>query len=109
MHMVTNNTIQPLDPKHLVRAKAFEIPNIIILITNKLIDENWDGHQSKVWQSELITRIQQMTGIDRADILRNNWLNLETTYRRVGYDVNYVAPVWGEKGDAYFEFIPQIS
>lgn len=106
MHMVTN-TSQPLDPKCLVKTKAFEIPSIIISITNKLIDENWDGHQSKVWQSELLSRIQHMTGIDREDILRNSWLNLESVYRRVGYDVNYIAPAWGEKGDAYFEFIPK--
>lgn len=108
MHMVAN-TIQPLNPKCLIKAKAFEIPSIIIVIVNKLIDENWDGHQSKVWQSDLITRIQHMTGIDRADILRNSWLNIETTYRRAGYEVNYVAPAWGIKGDAYFEFIPQIG
>jgi len=98
--------IQPLDPDCLIRAKVFEIPDIVIMIVNQLIDSNWDGYKSKIWQSELLTRIERMTGLDKKTILHNHWLDIEPTYRRAGYEVKYVAPQWGEKGDAYFEFAP---
>ena len=104
--MVTN-PVQPLSPDRLVKPKAFQIPNIVIMVVNRLINENWDGLQSRVWQSDIIINIGRMTGIDKETILHNRWLNIEALYREVGYIVNYVTPAPGERGDAYFEFIPQ--
>lgn len=101
------NTVQPLSPDRLVTPKAFQIPNIVIMVVNKLINENWDGHLSRVWQSDIIINIGRLTGIDKESILRNRWLNVEPLYREAGYKVNYIAPNPGEKGDAYFEFIPR--
>lgn len=103
--MVTTS-VSPVSPDKLPKAdKAFEIPPFIIHIVNKLIYDNWDGHQANVWMSDIVRQISIITGFDKKTILQKRWLDIETTYRRAGYKVNYVAPPPLTKGEAFFEFI----
>lgn len=102
--MVTK--VQPINPAMLREpgTKALEIPSLIVMIVNKMIDEFWDGHQSRVWQSDILVRIAKLAGFDKETVVRNRWLDIEPMYREAGYNVKYVKPPHGEKGDAYFEF-----
>lgn len=102
--------VEPIRPERLIQPKqALQIPGVVIIAVNKLINENWDGHQAKVWQGDILVQLSRLTGIDKETVLRNGWLNIEPLYRNVGYEVNYVAPPMGTKGDAYFEFQADVS
>lgn len=102
----------PISPHQIDRRaeRAGHIPDEVFDAFNELIASGWDGHEAVVDQDEVISRIvMKMLGdpdhrVDRGYILDQKWLDVENSYRAVGWDVKYGKPDWCEGGKSSFTF-----
>jgi len=104
---------RPIPPEEVETAKKRSIPDEVIAAFNFLIVERWDGHSSKVFQSEVVSEIIQRSPkiLEHFDywkskeyIYMHKWLNVEDIFRGVGWEVKYDKPGYCESSSAFFEF-----
>jgi hypothetical protein len=102
----------PIKPNEVVAKKFDGIPDQVFEAFNELIAKNWTGHSSRVLQEDVLNLITaKMTGtsldgqeIDRQVVFNNHWLDVEDSYRREGWDVDFDKPCQGESFPARFIF-----
>lgn len=98
--------ITPDEVKHI-------IPDFIIEVVNKLIQEKWDGHEAIIKQDEIMDIISSDDEDDdkpsRQKIYDKGWLDFEPLYREAGWNVEYDKPGYCENYDAYFKFTKTIK
>lgn len=93
--------IKPITPAEVVDAKAESIPDEVFAAFNKCIAANWDGHQSTIKQSDVVTLIKQGNpGL----LLDYRCLDVEPIYRKAGWIVEYDKPGYNESYPATFTF-----
>jgi hypothetical protein len=81
--------VKPTNAVEIDEEKAKSFPPFVIEAFNNLILKNWNGLVSYVHQEDVIEEIIKLGGIERRVIFDNNWLNIQSTYRREGWFVKY--------------------
>lgn len=94
--------VKPITPEEVVDSKANVIPNAILVATNLLIAENWNGDNSIFKLKTLKEKIQEVD--PELTISNVRWLDIEPIYRKAGWVVEYHSPAMDETYDAYFNF-----
>jgi len=100
--------MKPILPEE-VQAKFNEkqIDPAMIDCANELLVKNWDGQAATINQKELVALY--MKRVDRRyksrqKLYDNNGVDIEDSFRRSGWSVEYDKPAYCETYDAYFTF-----
>ena len=95
---------EPIKPSEIKQI----IPEFIIKGANECIQDHYQElvRCSKFTQDELMKYIWKYApeGITRETIFDNHWLDIEPTYRKVGWKVEYDKPAYYESYPATFTF-----
>lgn len=102
--MYTVNSIQPIKPSEV----QHKIPDQIIQAVNGLIQRNWTGKSARIYQKEILDIVSSEDPNDPRPssdtIFERHYLDIEDTYRKVGWEVEYMSPEYNESWDPYFIF-----
>ncbi len=81
------------------------IPDEVFNVFNQQIAQNLHNGRAKVLQKNVVAALEAQ-GLSRGYIYENHWLDVEESYRAVGWRVKYDKPAYyaGENYDAFFEF-----
>lgn len=80
--------IKPSDVTH-------KIPDTIIEVINKLIQEKWNGQEAIVYNEEILNALTSKA-YDITGIFKKKHLDVETFYEKVGWKVSHESPSWAE-------------
>lgn len=99
----------PIRPEDLTAAKTKDIPQAVFDAFDAAIIRAWDGRRSVVNQNEVATdahRRLRRAGhtLSREQMFDNGWLDVEDTYRDLGWHVVYDKPGFNEDYPATFTF-----
>lgn len=103
----TKTMILPISPQEAAKSVKAVIPECIIAATNKLLVKNLNGKSAKILQDEIVKEVcadKDDPDAFREQIFANKWLDIEETYRKVGWKVTYDKPAYYETYSAYFIF-----
>lgn len=102
--------MKPISIAEVDQAKTKSFPDFVIQAFNNMIVKNWDGSSSKVLQDDVMEEILRLANngvpstTTRRKVLDNGWLDVENTYRREGWTVEYDKPAYCENYAAHFIF-----
>jgi hypothetical protein len=95
--------VRPIKPSELARAKENSFPDEVFESFNELITENFSRGYANVPQEDVVVRMIEK-GLDRGEIFKRGWLDVEDVYRASGWKVEYDKPGYNESYSAYFVF-----
>lgn len=95
---------KPITPNSVTSVKAAALPDAVIDVFNELITRNWDGSKAVVKQDDAVTLIAKCLKIRRQTAFDRGYLDVENTFRAVGWFVFYDAPGYNEDYPAIFTF-----
>lgn len=96
-------TVAPIRPSDVSTVREASMPSIVFETFNKLIAKNFSGSLATVYQGAVIKLLTEQ-GLSRSDIFANHWLDVEDSYRKAGWVVEYDKPGYNENYEAYFVF-----
>ena len=96
--------VKPLPISKITVRKSFEIPELLIVIVNSMLKQQWDGQQAILFKNDILKKLTAVFDKSEREILQSHWLDIEPHYRKAGYDVEYYRPPYGQVGKAYFKF-----
>lgn len=95
----------PITPDDVAGAKLTALPDLVIIVFNKLIAEAWDGHRAEVYQEDAVAAILDAGVVaTREEVFERHLLNVEPVYQAAGWSVVFDKPGWNESYQAYFAF-----
>ena len=99
--------MEPISPDQVQSAKDKNIPEEVIDAFNQLIVEQWDGREAIIAQEDAISRILALMGKKedyRQTLFTNRWMDVESMFRKAGWDVEYKKPAHNENFAATYTF-----
>lgn len=98
-------TIKPISPKKIKQT----FPDEVIQAFNNLLEAKGNSRSITIYQDtaiDEILRVYKLAGksITRNQIFDNHWLDVEDTYRKAGWKVEFDKPAYCESYKAYFVF-----
>jgi len=95
----------PVAPDQVLELQAQQIPEEVFVVFNGLIAQNLRDGRAKVLQKDVLAELEEK-GMNRSKIFKQHHLDVEDSYRALGWLVTYDRPVYwgGEDFEAYFEF-----
>jgi hypothetical protein len=93
----------PIKPSEMAQKKQEVIPDIVFETFNELITLAFRNGSAIVFQKEIADLLVER-GLDRKEIFDKGWLNIEDSYKAVGWDVYYDKPAYNETYEATFKF-----
>lgn len=100
--------VDPISPQEAKDAANVAIPNFVYGVFNGLITKSLRNGRATVYQDDVIESLMQYLpeGKDRGHIFEHGWLEVESSYRKAGWNVSYDKPIaWGgESFRAHFIF-----
>lgn len=99
----------PIRPDEVTEAKTATIPEAVFQVFNELIARNWTGHSAIVKQDDVVQVLVERHGMDRDEIFRQHLLDVEGSYRQLGWVVIYDKPAYNESGIATFTFSKSVK
>lgn len=103
-----NQIVQPVSPEGITQLKREMLPSEVFETFNRLLGEKAVDGYATIMQEEVVTELTEH-GLERNDIFRKGWLNIEALYEEAGWDVGYDKPGYNESGQAYFTFTAKRS
>jgi hypothetical protein len=94
----------PLSPSEAADLQTEQIPDEVFIAFNGLIARNLRGGRAFVFQKDVVEILEQQ-GIDRQQVYKTHWLDVEDSYRATGWDVKYDKPGFNETYEPNFTFI----
>lgn len=94
-------TVEPIRPDEI---RSRPIPDTVIEIFNRLIEQGWNGHRSVVNQRDAADRISTAMEIELGEVFARGLLDVEDTYRQAGWNVVYDKPGFNESYKPHFIF-----
>lgn len=94
---------KPIKASEIKSVKNAAIPEVVIDVFNDLIVKNFSGNSARVVQDEVVNILVQK-GLDRHEIFKNHWLDVEDLFRENGWSVEYDKPAYCESYDSVFIF-----
>lgn len=101
---------KPIKPSEVADLKTHSIPSEVFEVFNRLIAANWNGTSSTVKQENVVTSLINYWAslrrgpLERSRIFAENWLDIEDSYRKAGWKVEYDKPGYNETYDANWTF-----
>lgn len=95
--------IGPISPKEVADKKMEMFPDAVFEAFNEMIVQNAGIGEITVKQDDVVA-LMVKKGLDRNEIYKNGWLDVEDVYRKAGWKVDYDKPGYNEDYDAYFVF-----
>lgn len=94
-----------MSPAEAASLHTEQIPEQVFDVFNSLIARDLSQGEATVYQDEVVAELENR-GMSRQAIYGNKWLDVEDSYREVGWRVKYDRPVYwgGENFRAYFHF-----
>ena len=96
--------VEPIKPSEVFQS----MPDFVIRGANECISEHYHelDNSSRFTQNELIEHILKYAPehITRHTLFDKHWLDIEPTYRRAGWEVEYDKPAYYEDYEANFIF-----
>jgi len=97
--------MKPITPEEALREKETSLPNFVIEAFNKAIVEKYSQGTSTVLQDRVIEIMRSLSpGLLKTEIFEKNYLDVETVYRKNGWDVEYDKPGFDENYEPRFIF-----
>ena len=96
-------SVGPIHTNEINQVREALIPSIVFEVFNKLIAKNFSGTRAIVYQKDAM-ELLTAAGISRQEIHDNHWLDVEDSYRKVGWEVTYDKPDYTENYKAFFIF-----
>jgi hypothetical protein len=95
----------PISPSEAAELQAEQIPDAVFAAFNELIAQNLNEGRAVVMQRDVLALLRAQ-GIDRDEVMERRWLDIEGSYRTVGWQVKYDKPMRyaDENFEPYFEF-----
>lgn len=95
----------PISPDDVVAVKTKNIPDWVFEVWDGLIASAWDGSRAYIRQDVAkAALIAHPSCPGTADVFRTGWLDIEPSYRAVGWSVEYDKPAYNESYEASFTF-----
>lgn len=95
---------RPISPEELNEVKSEILPPEVFETFNRLLGEKALHGYAIIYQDEVVEGLIER-GLDRGNIFRKGWLNIESLYEENGWEVEYDKPDYNEEGGrAYFTF-----
>ena len=95
--------VKPISPKEVAGSKKQSMPDAVLESFNEMIKENEDDGYAIFLQKEVVKRMKKK-GLKEKDIFDKGYLNVETIYRKEGWNVEYDNPGYCESYDSSFTF-----
>lgn len=100
---------KPFSPEEAGAAQGALIPDVVFDSVNEMLSMRAHQGTFTINQDELIELILMKSAggfhaITRSMLFENNWLDIETAYRNVGWDVEYDRPGYCESYTAFWRF-----
>lgn len=92
-----------MSPAEAIELQMQQIPGEVFVAFNALIAQNLSDGMATVKQDDVMARLVGR-GMTRREIYDRHWLDVEDSYRALGWKVLYDKPGYNETGDAFFEF-----
>lgn len=92
---------KPISPKELERKLPNKIPDAVIDAVNELILEKWRGNEAVVLQKEIVSRAKKL---GHTVNFEKGEMDIEKTFAKAGWKVEYDSPAYCEDFDASFTF-----
>lgn len=99
----------PIRPDEVADAKTAAIPDAVFQVFNELIVLDWSGRSAVVKQEDVVQLLIERHGMNRNEIFSQHLLNVEDSYRRLGWTVVYDKPAYNESGIATFTFSKSVK
>jgi len=97
------NKVRPIKPMEAAKKKIVAFPYAVFEAFNELLVENFDGRDAVITQKEVVD-LMVAKGLDRDEVYKKGWLNVEDVYYKAGWEVEYDRPGWDEDYAAHFTF-----
>jgi hypothetical protein len=94
----------PMKPSDVRAMKTATIPEGVFAVFNRLIAASWDGHEARVSQKVAASEVSAALNIPRSEVYERHYLDVEESYRALGWNVEYDKPGYNETYDATFHF-----
>lgn len=95
---------KPITPNEVVSLKTEWLPDAVFAVFNEAIAKHWDGREATFRQDEVAALIAERTATRLEVVYENRWLDVEESYRAVGWSVSYDKPAYCETYPATFTF-----
>lgn len=97
---------KPIAPDDVVAAKTATIPDEVFEAFNEAIARHWNGRTSTFTQDEVVKAIElKLNGrMTKQELFANGCLDVEDSYRALGWTVDYDKPGYCETYAANFTF-----
>lgn len=97
--------INPIKPDAVTKlGTPDEIPDDVISVVNKLVENHWDGSRSKIYQDKIVEEINKTRACPLNLSVDAKILNFENLYRNEGWIVEYIKPAYNQTGPSFFVF-----
>lgn len=93
----------PIKPDDVTQKKTSTIPDVVFDAFNETIAKHWDGRVARFEQREVVALITAK-GISSTDAYAKKYLDVEESYRAVGWSVEYDRPGYNETYEPTFTF-----
>ena len=95
--------VEPIRPEECENG---ELPDFVIIGTNNCVNKHYHNGTSHFLQDDLIDEILEVAPdyVTRQMLFDKYWLDVEETYRKVGWKVEYDKPGYNESYKANFTF-----
>jgi hypothetical protein len=95
----------PISPREAAELQTEQIPDVVFEAFNELIAQNLDEGRAVVKQKDVLVLLGTK-GVEPDEVFERRWLDIEGSYRAVGWQVTYDKPARyaGETYEPYFEF-----
>lgn len=97
-------------PADVICKRSDYIPDFVFRAFNSLLVEKYRPEETIITQNEAIARILAYApdeDLNRHIIFEKHWLDIEDSYRKNGWDVEYDKPGYNENYQASFKFKPK--
>jgi hypothetical protein len=95
--------VRPIRPEDVANEKVKIFPDEVFLAFNELITQNFSSGYATILQDDIVNRMVSK-GLNRSDIYKNGWLDVEDVYRKAGWKVEYDKPGYNESYEPSFKF-----
>ncbi len=96
--------VRPIAPDEVLEVKIEQLPNEVLQTFNSAIAENVRHGLARILQKDIVAALEGL-GMNRQEIYKRHWLDVEDIYRQAGWEVKYDSPSYGDNDfEPYFVF-----